>query len=280
MSTSMHLIVQGHNVSASVLKQLAEIVNTNKINKINEQCFKLLEVDKSDEIASYCDEQQLDHAFMPANASLGHIGLVVMDMDSTLITIECIDEIADMHGIKPQVAAITERSMQGEIDFQQSVRERVALLKGLDAGALQRVYDERLKLTAGAETFLKALHEKSIYTLLISGGFTFFTDRLKARLPLCETVGNVLEIIDGKLSGNLLGPIIDAHGKAAHLIALQARLGLEKDQVIAIGDGANDIPMLQAAGYGIAFHGKPLVRAKARLAINYMGLDGVLNCFA
>jgi phosphoserine phosphatase len=182
-----------------------------------------------------------------------------------------------MQGIKPQVAEITEAAMRGEIDFAESLRRRVALLKGLDKGALQRVYDQRLKLNPGAEIMLAALKKHSIRTMLVSGGFVYFTDRLKARLGLDFAYSNVLEIVNGKLTGNVSGKIVDAQGKADWLNHVRAELGLKREQVIAMGDGANDLKMMAQAGVSIAYHAKPVVREQASYALNFVGLDGVVN---
>jgi phosphoserine phosphatase len=200
-----------------------------------------------------------------------------MDMDSTLISIECIDEIADMVGIKPQISEITERAMRGELDFAQSLRERVALLKGLKESDLMRVLNERLKLNPGAVEWVAACKANNITTLLVSGGFTFFAERVKEMLNLDYAVSNTLEILDGKLTGRVLGDIVDAKTKANELIKLREKLGLSSAQTIAIGDGANDLKMMSAAGIGIAYHAKPIVQAQATYALNYAGLDGVEN---
>ncbi|OGA27589.1 MAG: phosphoserine phosphatase SerB, partial [Betaproteobacteria bacterium RIFCSPLOWO2_12_61_14] len=205
---------------------------------------------------------------------------VVMDMDSTLITIECIDEIADMQGLKPQVAAITEAAMRGEIDFAESLRRRVALLEGLDERALQRVYDERLQFSPGAEILLARLKEHGIKVLLVSGGFVFFTERLKARLGLDFAHANTLEIADGKLTGRVLGKVFDAQGKADWLVKIREELELRPEQVIAMGDGANDLKMMARAGISIAYHAKPVVREQASYALNFVGLDGLVNLLA
>jgi phosphoserine phosphatase len=203
-----------------------------------------------------------------------------MDMDSTLITIECIDEIADLQGIKPQVAAITASAMRGEIDYPESLRRRVALLEGLPESALARVYDERLKLSPGAERMLERLRSLAIKTLLVSGGFTYFTERLKSRLSLDYTLSNNIEIKNGKLTGQVLGPIVDAQAKAKKLRELRAERELSREQVIAFGDGANDIAMMAEAGVSIAYHAKPLVREKATYCFDFVGLDGLLNLYA
>ncbi|MCE9633238.1 MAG: phosphoserine phosphatase SerB, partial [Methylophilales bacterium] len=229
------------------------------------------------EINAYCIAQRLDCAFVPDHLTLSNIGLLVMDMDSTLIAIECIDEIADMFNIKPQVAAITESAMRGEIEFAESLRRRVALLKGLDENSLQRVYDERLKLNPGAEIMITTLKNHGIKTLLVSGGFTFFTERLKARLALDFAEANLLGIADGQLTGNVLGDVLDAQAKADHLTQTRLLLGLKQEQVIALGDGANDLKMMAMAGAGIAYHAKPVVQAQATFALNYTGLEGVIG---
>ena len=219
--------------------------------------------------------QSTDCAFLPDNHGRDY-KLIAMDMDSTLITIECIDEIADMQGLKEEVSAITEAAMRGEIDFPESLARRVALLKGLDASALQRVYDERLALSPGALPMLEAMRAAGIKTLLVSGGFTFFTDRLKERLQLDYTHANVLEVADGKLTGKVIGAVVDAEEKRSRLLAVCAELGIVPSQAIAMGDGANDLRMMDAAGLSVAFRAKPAVRAKADVALNFVGLDGVL----
>jgi phosphoserine phosphatase len=203
-----------------------------------------------------------------------------MDMDSTLITIECIDEIADMQGLKPQVAEITEAAMRGEIEFNESLTRRVALLKGLDAGALQRVYDERLRLSLGAEKMLQAIQAAGLRTLLVSGGFTFFTDRMKSRLNLDYTHSNELEIVDGKLTGKVVGGIVNAEEKRLTVERVCAELGVPTSQAIVMGDGANDLKMMGVSGLSVAFRAKPVVRAQASVALNFVGLDGILNILA
>jgi phosphoserine phosphatase len=230
-------------------------------------------------VASYCWEQQLDYGYIRPSQKLADFGLVVMDMDSTLITIECIDEIADMYHLKPQVSAITEAAMRGEIDFAESLRRRVALLEGLEESALQRVYDERLQLSPGAEIMLAKLKQHDIKTLLVSGGFVFFTERLKARLGLDFAHANTLEIVNGKLTGQVLGEILDAKGKADMLVRTRDALALNGKQVIAMGDGANDLKMMSQASVSIAYHAKPVVRSQASYALNFVGLDGLLTLF-
>lgn len=277
----MNLIIQAtHPVAAVHLDHLANLAQSKQREQIAEHIYRLPEAQAHPEIAPYCFEHQLDYGFVPRGRSLKDFGLLVMDMDSTLIAIECIDEIADMQGLKPQVAAITEAAMRGELDFAESLRRRVALLEGLDERALQRVYDERLQLNPGAEMMLARLKEHGIRTLLVSGGFVFFTERIKARLQLDFAHANTLEIIDGKLTGRVLGKIFDAQGKADWLVKIREELELRPEQVIAMGDGANDLKMMARAGISIAYHAKPVVREQASYALNFVGLDGLVNLLA
>jgi phosphoserine phosphatase len=210
---------------------------------------------------------------------LSEFRLLAMDMDSTLITIECIDEIADFVGKKAEVAAVTEAAMRGEIDWPTSLRQRVALLAGLDESALQEVYDQRLRLSPGAETLVAAAKDAGIYTLLVSGGFTFFTNRLQQRLGLDAAFSNQLEIIDGKLTGQVLGPLCDADAKAQHVRDCAQQLGASREQIMVVGDGANDLKMMAVAGTSVAYYAKPIVQAQATIAINAGGLEEVLRHF-
>jgi phosphoserine phosphatase len=277
----MNLIIQAlHDIPAARLDQLVSLSLASGVEQIATHAYRLRDAKPHDGVAMYCYEHQLDYAFVRACLNLSDFGLLVMDMDSTLISIECIDEIADMQGLKHQVAAITEAAMRGEIDFAESLRRRVALLEGLEEGALQRVYDERLQLNPGAEVMLAELKKHGIKTLLVSGGFTFFTERLKARLGLDFAHANTLEIIDGKLTGQVLGDILDAQAKANWLNHTREQFDLHPEQVIAIGDGANDLKMMAQAGTSIAYHAKPIVRTQASFAFNFVGLNGLLNLFA
>jgi phosphoserine phosphatase len=215
---------------------------------------------------------------------LAHFGLVAFDMDSTLIAIECIDEIAAAAGRKAEVAAITEAAMRGEItDYADSLARRLALLRGVPATALEAVYTERLTLNPGVEAFVGACRTAGLRTVLVSGGFTFFSDRVKARLGLDFARANVLEIEDGRLTGRLVprpwGTVVDGAEKRRVLLELAELLGLPAERCIAVGDGANDLPMMGAAGCSIAFHAKPAVRERARVSVQEGGLDRALLAF-
>ncbi|HWN30874.1 MAG TPA: phosphoserine phosphatase SerB [Burkholderiales bacterium] len=276
----MNLIIQGIEIESRDLRQLAKLAGASRIEKITHEAFRLCEAQVRDGVAEYCEKAQLDFAFVPENLKLTDFGLLAMDMDSTLIVIECIDELADMRGIKAEVSQITASAVRGEIEFAESLRRRIALLAGLDESALQRVYDERLQLSPGAEKMLAGLKAAGVKTLLISSGFTFFTDRLKKRLNLDYTCSNTLGIVNGKLSGKVAGEIIDADAKVVKVEEIRKLLGLKKEQVIALGDGANDLKMMSQAGISIAYHAKPIVRKQTTYAINHVGLDGLINLFA
>ncbi len=220
----------------------------------------------------------------PALPPLRHFGLVAFDMDSTLISIECIDEIAAAAGRKAEVAAITEAAMRGEItDYAESLARRLALLRGVPAEALEAVYTQRLALNPGVEAFVAACQAAGLKTLLVSGGFTFFADRVKARLKLDFARANVLEIEDGRLSGRLVprpwGTVVDGAEKRRVLLEVAELLGLPASATIAVGDGANDLPMMGVAGCSIAFHAKPSVRERARVSVQQGGLDLALQAF-
>ena len=204
--------------------------------------------------------------------------VIAFDMDSTLINIECIDEVADAAGKKAEVAAITEASMRGDIpDFKDSLRRRVAMLRGVSADFLDEVYTQRLRLNPGAQDLMNAAKAAGLQTLLVSGGFTFFADRVMTHLGMHAAQANELQIVDGHLTGQLTGNIVDGEAKRAHLLALCQRVGCTPAQAIAVGDGANDLPMLGAAGLSVAYHAKPTVRAQAMVAIDTGGLDRLLE---
>ena len=281
---NMNLILQGLSTERAAIEGVIALVQPQRLVALSDHAWRCEGVADSpalrEQINAACLSLQVDYAFVEAGRSLHDFKLVAMDMDSTLITIECIDEIADMQGLKPQVAEITEAAMRGEIEFQESLTRRVALLKGLDAGALQRVYDERLALSPGAERMLQAIQAAGLKTLLVSGGFTFFTDRMKQRLKLDYTHANVLEIVDGKLTGKVVGGIVDAEEKRLTVQRVCTDLGVPTSQAIVMGDGANDLKMIGISGLSVAFRAKPVVRAQATVALNFVGLDGILNILA
>lgn len=275
----MRLVVQGRAVTVAHLQHIHALLGVNtQFVQIAEYAYYLpVNIDEVDAIKAFCAEQEIDCALVPDMQRLGKFGLCVMDMDSTLICIECIDEIADMMGIKPQIAEITEAAMRGELDFAASLRKRVSLLKGLPESALYQVIEERLKLNPGAHEWIAACKAHGIKTMVVSGGFTQFANHVKDLLGLDYAVSNTLEIVDGKLTGQILGDIVDASRKAQELLDLRDKLELKPEQTIAIGDGANDLKMMAAAGIGIAYHAKPVVQAQASYALNHSGLDGVAN---
>lgn len=275
----MNLIVQGAGIESADASRLAAISGAKTLEQIGELAWRLRDAADAAEIAAYCEGRRLDHAWVPDGRRFAELGLMAMDMDSTLITIECIDEIGGMLGIKAEIAAITARAMRGEIDYAESLKRRVAFLAGLGIEALDRVYHEKLRLSPGAERLVRHAQGLGIKTLLVSGGFTFFTERLKNRLGFDYTLSNVLEIEDGKLTGRVCGAVVDAAAKAARFSELTRALGLRKEQTLAIGDGANDVPMMMQAGVSVAYRAKPVVRAKATHALNHSGLDGVINLF-
>lgn len=214
--------------------------------------------------------------------SLRSFGLVAFDMDSTLINIECVDEIAAAAGLKEEVAAITEAAMRGEItDYKDSLRRRVALLEGVSVDHMQQVYDQRLQLNPGATELVAACKAAGLKVLLVSGGFTFFTDRIRDRLGIDYTRSNVLEVAGGKLTGRMVdqpwGDICDGDEKRRMLLQTCQALGLAPRQAIAVGDGANDLPMMGVAGLSVAYQAKPRVRERAMVAINRGGLDRLLE---
>lgn len=275
----MHLVVQGREVETTDLKHLAKLAGASRIEAVTPSAFRLWNAQPAAGIDETCARARLDYAFVPEERCLADFRLLVMDMDSTLITIETIDELADMAGRKPQVAAITAQAMRGEIEYDESLQRRLALLAGLEESALARVYDERLKLAPGAEQLLSGARRHGMKTLLVSGGFTYVTDRLKARLELDYTHSNVLGVENGRLTGAVVGSIVNADAKRDALLRVRDELGLARGQLIGIGDGANDLKFLAECGVSVAYRAKPVVRAQTLHAINHVGLDGVLNLF-
>lgn len=272
----MHLVIQGADIETRDLKALAKLSAASAIDRLSDTAFRLSNAQPASGIAELCDNARLDHGFVPESRRLGDFKLLVMDMDSTLITMETIDELADMVGIKAKVAKITESAMRGEIEYDESLRRRLALLRGLDASALQRVYDERLRFSPGAERMLEQVRAAGIRTLLVSGGFSYMTDRLKTRVKLDYTHSNVLEIANGKLTGKVIGDIVNADMKRATLLRVAAELGISRTQIAGVGDGANDLKFMAECGVSVAYRAKPVVREKTTYAINHAGLDAML----
>ncbi|QWE07721.1 phosphoserine phosphatase SerB [Polynucleobacter sp. JS-JIR-5-A7] len=240
-------------------------------------CNQHLDITQRESLRSIANIHRVDLCFLQSNLMVQDIRVLAMDMDSTLINIECIDEIADFTGKKSAVAQITEATMRGEIkDFKESLRRRVALLEGVHADALESVYRERLRPNPGAIELLAGAHQRGLYTLLVSGGFTFFTEKLRQQLGFKQSQANTLEIIDGRLTGKVLGDIVDGAAKAAHLDDACRNLGCSKANAITMGDGANDLIMMNGSGISVAYQAKPIVKEKADAAFDHVGLDAAL----
>ncbi len=273
------LVIQGQHIDEPGIEALARLCKAAQWRRLGPGAARLTGADRGASMARACADLKLDYAFVPAQARLTDFGLVAIDMDSTLINIECIDELADMAGIKPQVAKLTASTMRGEIDFSESLKRRTALLAGLHESALERVWNERLQLSPGAERLIDGLKVRGIRTLLASGGFTFFTERLKARLGLDYAFSTEPEIVGGRLTGRIAGRILDAGGKAGAVRRVREAHALSPEQVIVMGDGANDLAMMAEAGVSIAYHAKPVGQQQTTYSFNHVGLDGLLNLY-
>lgn len=225
-------------------------------------------------VSEVVENHPIDFAVQPRDGRQKK--LLISDMDSTLIGQECIDELADFVGRKEEVSAITERAMRGELEFKEALTHRVSLLKGLKANTLQRVFDERITMNPGAKELVETMRAHGAYTLLVSGGFTFFTSRVKEVLGFEEDHANTLGTADGELTGLVVPPILDKEAKLASLKSTCARLGISTQEAMAVGDGANDLPMIREAGMGVAYRAKPVVRAEADMALNYCDLSALL----
>ncbi len=271
------LILQGSNLT----QQAAQEISTAVKGKVShfESYSRIAVAVATDPIP--LNELRQNYTFdinlIPGSFSGSQAKLLVTDMDSTLISIECIDEIGDFLGIKKKISDITESTMRGEINFEASLTQRVSLLAGLETSVLERVYKERLKLNPGAELLVNVLKQRNIKIALVSGGFTYFTDRLKTRLGLDYTSANTLEQKNNKLTGKVVGAVVGAQAKADLLLQLTKDLNITPSQTIALGDGANDLSMMKEAGLSIAYHAKPTVQQQALTALNYTGLEGVLG---
>ena len=275
-----YLVIQGLEVETPDLKELAKLSGATRIENIGNNAFRLHDYRTQHGVAEYCAKAKLDFAFVPVPRRLSDFRLLVMDMDSTLITIETIDELADLVGRKAEVAAVTAQAMRGEIEYDESLRRRVAVLKGLHESDLDRLYTERVQLSPGAERLIAGVKKAGLRILLVSGGFTQVTDKLQTRLGLDYVRANTLGVEDGKFTGELVGRLVNADGKREALLNIRDQLGATRDQIIAIGDGANDLKFMGEAGVSIAYHAKPVVREKAICCFDYIGLDGVLPIYA
>jgi phosphoserine phosphatase len=278
----MNLIIQGGALPTFLLERIVAATGAASVEPRPPQVVWIKGANRTaefDALTPLIEAEKLDWAFIDAGKKLSDFGLICFDMDSTLITIECIDELADFAGKKAEVSAVTEAAMRGEIDYRESLRRRLALLAGLDARVLARVFGERLLLSPGARELLEAAQNAGLRTAILSGGFTYFTERLRIELGFDFATSNELEISGGKLTGRVVGDIVDAAAKAHHITRLIDELGLRKEQVIACGDGANDLLMMAQSGLSVAYRAKPATRAKADVAINFGGLDSLLNLF-
>jgi phosphoserine phosphatase len=240
-------------------------------------CAKALAPEAKVVMRDIAGKHDADLAFLSAGFRPDEVKVLAMDMDSTLINIECIDEIADFTGKKVAVSEITEATMRGEIkDFKESLLRRVALLAGVSADVLDSVYKERLRLNPGAAELLAGANIRGLHTLLVSGGFTFFTEKLQKELGFKQTQANTLEIINGKLTGKVIGDIVDGAAKNAYLDQACVLMNCHKKNSITMGDGSNDLPMMHGSGISIAYKAKPIVKEKADAALDRVGLDAAL----
>jgi phosphoserine phosphatase len=282
------LVLQGPRLSGEALDTFKVVCAPRRIT-LGRGSARCIEVPDDAEtrraVRGLADYWELDAAFVDPALKLADFRLLAMDMDSTLINIESLDEVAAYAGKGKEVAAITEAAMRGEIkDYAASLRKRVALLAGVDAALLQRVLDEKLRLNPGAEVLVAACKQAGLTTLLVTGGFTFFTDRMRERLGFDRVRANEISIAQAALTGTVTGPnggaIVDAEGKAQAVRDVCAELACGTDRAIVIGDGANDLKMMALAGLSVAYRAKPVVREKATQSLNHAPLDGVLNWFA
>ncbi len=269
------VILQGQAMTAQAIESMSHALSASVETRQDYAVLHCPHAVSGSQLSAFRQQFAFDINLIPDTFATVQPRLLVTDMDSTLIGIECVDEIADFINVKPQVAEITEAAMRGEIDFETSLRQRVSLLKGLEVSVLERVYQERLTLNPGADIMIRALKQHGIKIALVSGGFTFFTQRLQRRLGLDFTLANVLGEKDGRLTGEVEGDICGAQAKADFLQQLCEQIKIAPSQAVAMGDGANDLQMMDVAGLSIAYHAKPTVQQQADTAINYCGLEAV-----
>lgn len=270
------VVIQGSGL-AEVMEDWVGLTQPMNVDRVQPTVLRLNGVRSTDRVSAAAGARGLDWAVLSPPRHWHQFRLLAMDMDSTLITIECIDQLADIAGVGPEVAAITASAMRGELDFSQSLRRRVGLLAGLPETALDEVYHHRLQLSPGAEFLLESARSHGLKTLLVSGGFTYFTGKLKDRLLLDFTLANTLEVSDGHLTGELIGGIVDARAKANQVAEVCRHLGAGPECAIVVGDGANDLEMMAGAGLSVAYRAKPKVQERAHAALNRTGLDGVVH---
>ena len=279
----MKLLVQSSYSFQSHLAEISEILGqvvASPYKLINDNAVIYdISTELSGDLKNQLHLKHIDYAILDNYRALNEFSLCVMDMDSTLISIECIDEIADMCGKKEDVALITKSAMMGEIDFSQSLIKRVSLLEGLGEEMLFKVIEERLKFNEGTQAWIEACRKNNVTTVLVSGGFDYFADYVKNKLGIDVAISNQLEIKDKKLTGKVLGDIVNDEVKAQTVRDFQAKLNIDRSKTIVIGDGANDLKMLAEAQYSIAYHAKPVVQEKARFKFNHSDFKGVLNLF-
>jgi phosphoserine phosphatase len=275
-------VTSGHGLNIDKINRLSGRIPLDRIDTHSKACVEFSVRGAPSDLRDFrsallelASEMDVDIAYQEDNIFRRHRRLVVFDMDSTLIDAEVIDELAEEAGVGAEVSRITEAAMRGELDFKQSFSRRIALLEGLEEGALGRVA-ERLRLNEGAEELISTLKMLGYKTAIISGGFEFFGREIQRKLGIDYVYANALEIVDGRVTGRASGAIVDGERKAGLLRKLAERENISLEQVVAVGDGANDLPMLNIAGLGIAFRAKPIVKATAKQSISHLGLDGVL----
>lgn len=279
------IILHPESVDENLINEITNQHLIGQVDRLSKHSFSLslkesLNTSHRNAIRNHCLIYGADTVFTKPNFNPTQIKLLAMDMDSTLINIECIDEIADAAGRKREVSEITEAAMRGEIkDFSESLRRRVELLAGVPEEALMNVYENRLRLNPGAESLIQGAKSRKWHTLLVSGGFNFFTERLAIRLGLNETHANTLEVTGGLLTGKVLGRIVDGQAKADYVQSRALAMGMNTDGAVVIGDGSNDLPMMAHAGLSIGYKAKPIVKEKADGSFDHVGLNALLELF-